>query len=80
MNLLDKIGEKSCRINAKIIYYIKKETAQKLINLEIITPPKIFSFLQSNIKEDGNKYEGYNGLYLCITMFENIKNKGKGKF
>jgi hypothetical protein len=44
MNLLAKIGVKSCRINAKIIYNIKKEAAQKLINLKIITPPKIFSF------------------------------------
>ena len=80
MNLLDEIGVKSCRINAKIIYYIKKGAAEKLINLEIITPPKIFSFPQSNIKEDGNKYEGYNELDLCITMLENIKIKEKENF
>ena len=75
MNLLNKIGEKKYQINPKILYYIKKEAVENLINLGIICPQKSFSFPSANIKKTGKKYYGYNEMDICFTINENIEIK-----
>lgn len=70
MNLLDKIGEEKCKINSRIIYYLKKDTVLNLMKCGIINAPELFSFPVSNTKSNGESFEGYNEMDICFTMHE----------
>ena len=51
MNLINKIGIEKVKYFPKIMYYLKKDAAEKLIKLYIITPPEKYVIAETNINE-----------------------------
>lgn len=67
INLLNYIGESNCNNLPRIIYYIKKQSANNLIKLKIINPPKEYTFHKPT-----KDYAGYNELDLIISMNKDV--------
>ena len=78
INLINLIGEKNCKILPKIMYYIKKKAALKLIELKIVNTPKDYKF--HDLTEDSRQYHGYNEFDLIIYMNESINIKENENF
>ena len=80
INLLNNIGDSNCKTLPKIIYYLKKNSVKKLIELNIINSPDNYQF--QDFSEDKNEYSGFNEVDLCIYIKENtiIKENDNFKF
>ena len=76
MNLINKIGIEKVMYFPKIMYYLKKDAAEKLIKLYIITPPEKYVIAETNINESGKKFHGYNEIDICFTLLDDAEIKG----
>lgn len=72
LNFLQKSGIEKNEINPTVIYYLKPDISQKLIDLKIIIPPKKYSLYSFSDKNKSKECKGFEKINLSISLKNDV--------
>lgn len=72
LNFLQKAGIEKNEINPTVIYYLKPDISQKLIDLKIIIPPNKYLVYSFSDKNKLKECKGFEKINLSISLKEDV--------